>query len=157
MLMEAVIERGKSAAGIRLGQDAFNTASLSLYSSLGFDVKEPLCLKSQACLLDTVSTTCGSGWVRSLYACVENQSPLASTHPLPQVVPTVSNRNPGFAAKLVQRQRNAVRASNSSCRQDVESISLDARAWFAPGADGRRVEGRSARRRDCPRHRRAGL
>lgn len=41
-LMEAVIERGKSARGVRLVQDSFNAASLSLYSSLGFDVKEPL-------------------------------------------------------------------------------------------------------------------
>jgi predicted N-acetyltransferase YhbS len=44
MLMEAVIERGKGSAGIRLVQDSFNTASLSLYASLGFDVKEPLAL-----------------------------------------------------------------------------------------------------------------
>jgi len=44
MLMEAVTERGKGSAGIRLVQDAFNTASLSLYASLGFDVKEPLVL-----------------------------------------------------------------------------------------------------------------
>jgi hypothetical protein len=43
-LMEAVIERGKGSAGIRLIQDSFNTASLSLYASLGFDVKEPLAL-----------------------------------------------------------------------------------------------------------------
>ena len=41
-LMEAVIERGRDAAGIRLVQDAFNTASMSLYASQGFDVKEPL-------------------------------------------------------------------------------------------------------------------
>lgn len=72
MLMEAVIERGKHnmtargngetdsdhegetdsdhegvtvrAAGIRLVQDAFNATSLSLYTSLGFDVREPLAL-----------------------------------------------------------------------------------------------------------------
>lgn len=44
MLMEAVIERGKGSAGVRLVQDSFNTASLSLYASLGFDVKEPLAL-----------------------------------------------------------------------------------------------------------------
>jgi GNAT superfamily N-acetyltransferase len=50
LLMEAVIERGKQdiggkrAAGVRLVQDAFNTASLSLYASLGFDVREPLAL-----------------------------------------------------------------------------------------------------------------
>jgi GNAT superfamily N-acetyltransferase len=37
-LMEAVIERGKDARGIRLLQDAFHMRSLSLYASLGFDV-----------------------------------------------------------------------------------------------------------------------
>jgi len=41
-LMEAVIERGAGSKSIRLVQDAFNGASLSLYSSLDFDVKEPL-------------------------------------------------------------------------------------------------------------------
>jgi GNAT superfamily N-acetyltransferase len=40
-LMEAVIDRGEGAPGIRLLQDAFNMRSLSLYESLGFDVKEP--------------------------------------------------------------------------------------------------------------------
>ena len=42
--MEAVIERGKPSVGVRLVQDAFNTASLSLYASLGFEVREPLAL-----------------------------------------------------------------------------------------------------------------
>lgn len=41
-LMEAVVERARGAEGVRLVQDAFNLASLSLYASLGFDVKEPL-------------------------------------------------------------------------------------------------------------------
>jgi predicted N-acetyltransferase YhbS len=40
-LMAAVMERGAGAPGIRLLQDAFNMRSLSLYESLGFDVKEP--------------------------------------------------------------------------------------------------------------------
>lgn len=44
MLMEAVIERGRNAAGVRLLQDSFNAASLSLYASLGFDVRDPLVL-----------------------------------------------------------------------------------------------------------------
>jgi predicted N-acetyltransferase YhbS len=43
-LMRAVIEQGRSAPGIRLVQDAFNTLSMSLYTSLGFDPKEPLAL-----------------------------------------------------------------------------------------------------------------
>ncbi len=43
-LMRAVLERGERAAGIRLLQDAFNMRSLSLYESLGFDLKEPVAL-----------------------------------------------------------------------------------------------------------------
>jgi ribosomal protein S18 acetylase RimI-like enzyme len=39
-LMEAVMERGAGARGIRLFQDTFNMQSLSLYASLGFEVKE---------------------------------------------------------------------------------------------------------------------
>jgi predicted N-acetyltransferase YhbS len=37
-LMEAVLERGKDAPGVRLVQDGFHMRSLSLYASLGFDV-----------------------------------------------------------------------------------------------------------------------
>jgi len=47
-LMQAVIERANKnrAAGIRLVQAAFHNRSLSLYTSLGFDVREPLsCLQ----------------------------------------------------------------------------------------------------------------
>jgi GNAT superfamily N-acetyltransferase len=46
LLMEAVIERGARGDGIRLLQDSFNTASLALYSSLGFRVEEPVALIS---------------------------------------------------------------------------------------------------------------
>jgi hypothetical protein len=43
-LMQAVIDRAHAqhAAGIRLVQAAFHSRSLSLYASLGFDVREPL-------------------------------------------------------------------------------------------------------------------
>ena len=41
-LMEAVLRRARDAVGIRLVQDAFNASSMSLYASLGFEVKEPL-------------------------------------------------------------------------------------------------------------------
>jgi predicted N-acetyltransferase YhbS len=41
-LMEVVLGRGEGAPGIRLLQDAFHMRSLSLYASLGFDVKEPV-------------------------------------------------------------------------------------------------------------------
>jgi predicted N-acetyltransferase YhbS len=41
-LMEAALERGKDAPGVRLLQDAFHMRSLCLYESLGFDVEEPV-------------------------------------------------------------------------------------------------------------------
>ncbi len=43
-LMEAVIERGREAAGIRLVQDGFNICTLALYASQGFEAKEMLAL-----------------------------------------------------------------------------------------------------------------
>jgi predicted N-acetyltransferase YhbS len=45
-LMNAVMERGRDAPGMRLLQDAFHMRSLSLYESLGFDVKEPVAVMS---------------------------------------------------------------------------------------------------------------
>lgn len=45
-LMEAVIARAADARGIRLLQDTFNLQSLSLYASLGFEVKEPVVVLS---------------------------------------------------------------------------------------------------------------
>ncbi|HEX6979740.1 MAG TPA: GNAT family N-acetyltransferase [Alphaproteobacteria bacterium] len=41
-LMEAVLERGRGVAGIRLLQAAYNMRSMSLYASLGFEVREPI-------------------------------------------------------------------------------------------------------------------
>ena len=43
-LMEAALTRAGDALGVRLVQDAFNTRSIALYASLGFDVREPLLL-----------------------------------------------------------------------------------------------------------------
>ncbi len=45
-LMRAALERSRGAAGIRLFQDSFNVGSLSLYASLGFEVKEPAVVMS---------------------------------------------------------------------------------------------------------------
>lgn len=47
-LMEAVLERGRQGAGIRLFQDSFNVGSLSFYASLGFEVKEPCAVMTGA-------------------------------------------------------------------------------------------------------------
>jgi predicted N-acetyltransferase YhbS len=50
LLMQAVMDRvrERGAAGVRLVQAAFHNRSLSLYTSLGFDVREPLsCLQGR--------------------------------------------------------------------------------------------------------------
>lgn len=44
LLMQAVLDHGRTAPGVRLVQDAFNSASMALYTSLGFAVREPLVL-----------------------------------------------------------------------------------------------------------------
>src|ERR1700722_4619666 len=43
-MIQAVMDRAteRRAAGIRLVQAAFHSRSLSLYSSLGFDIRDPL-------------------------------------------------------------------------------------------------------------------
>ncbi len=43
-LMQAVLDRARqrNAAGVRLVQAAFHTRSMSLYASIGFDIREPL-------------------------------------------------------------------------------------------------------------------
>jgi GNAT superfamily N-acetyltransferase len=60
MLMDGIIERAQEAgfAGVRLVQAAFHARSLSLYTKLGFQTREPLALMRGAAL----------GWARSGYA-----------------------------------------------------------------------------------------
>ena len=43
-MMKSILERAEGAASVRLVQDAFNTTSMPLYASLGFEVKGPLVL-----------------------------------------------------------------------------------------------------------------
>lgn len=43
-LMQAVLDRGKAAIGIRLTQDTVNASTLFLYPALGFEIKELLVL-----------------------------------------------------------------------------------------------------------------
>ncbi|MGP8269510.1 MAG: GNAT family N-acetyltransferase [Terracidiphilus sp.] len=50
LLMRAVLDRAteRRSAGVRLVQAAFHSRSLSLYASLGFDIREPLsCMQGQ--------------------------------------------------------------------------------------------------------------
>ncbi len=41
-MLEAILERSRDAAGVRLLQHPYNTCSMSLYAKVGFEVKEPI-------------------------------------------------------------------------------------------------------------------
>jgi predicted N-acetyltransferase YhbS len=59
-LMDAVMARviSQKAPGVRLVQPAFHNRSLSLYSTLGFDVREPLaCMQGPALALNPAGRT----------------------------------------------------------------------------------------------------
>lgn len=60
LLMQAVLDRSAAqrAAGVRLVQAAFHNRSLSLYTTLGFDVREPL-----ACMQGRTSTRTIAGYI----------------------------------------------------------------------------------------------
>jgi predicted N-acetyltransferase YhbS len=60
LLMQAVLDRSATqrAAGVRLVQAAFHSRSLSLYTTLGFDVREPL-----ACMQGRTSTRSIPGYI----------------------------------------------------------------------------------------------
>lgn len=71
-LMEAVMNRAKErgAAGIRLVQAAFHNRSLSLYSSLGFNVREPLsCIQGPPPKLSAPGCTVRPARLADLDAC----------------------------------------------------------------------------------------
>jgi GNAT superfamily N-acetyltransferase len=62
-LMDAVLDRARERnfAGVRLVQAAFHNRSLSLYTTLGFDVREPLAVMQGAAIKKTYDgTKCAS-------------------------------------------------------------------------------------------------
>jgi predicted N-acetyltransferase YhbS len=71
-LMDAVLERAKerSCIGVRLVQAAFNSRSLSLYTALGFAVREPLsCISGRTKTRRVEGCTVGSAQVGDMDAC----------------------------------------------------------------------------------------
>jgi GNAT superfamily N-acetyltransferase len=72
MLMREVIERAEAqgAAGIRLVQAAFHNRSLSLYESLGFDVREPLaCMQGKTAQRSVAGCTSRTAKASDVEAC----------------------------------------------------------------------------------------
>jgi predicted N-acetyltransferase YhbS len=72
LLMQAVMERSaaRHAAGIRLVQAAFHNRSLSLYSSLGFDIREPLsCMQGRTVQRSVAGCTVRAAQPADVEAC----------------------------------------------------------------------------------------
>jgi GNAT superfamily N-acetyltransferase len=71
-LMQAVIDRAneRGAAGIRLVQATFHNRSLSLYTSLGFDVREPLvCMQGRTQQREVPGCDVRAAQPEDLYSC----------------------------------------------------------------------------------------
>jgi predicted N-acetyltransferase YhbS len=71
-LMQVVIDRSnrRGAAGIRLVQAAFHNRSLSLYASLGFDIREPLsCMQGRTLQRNVPGCTVRPAQTDDLEAC----------------------------------------------------------------------------------------
>jgi GNAT superfamily N-acetyltransferase len=71
-LMYAVIDRSRErgAAGVRLVQAAFHNRSLSLYSGLGFDIREPLaCMQGRILQQDASACSVRSALSEDVAAC----------------------------------------------------------------------------------------
>lgn len=134
MLMEAVIERGRSAPGIRLLQDAFNTASLSLYASLGFDVKEPVVLIEGALKGDMpadfeVRPLNESDYARCAQLCrsvhgFDRVNELKHTPPMPN--PFVALRDGRITAYISAPQFWAVNHGVAETERDMQALLIGA-------------------------------
>jgi ribosomal protein S18 acetylase RimI-like enzyme len=71
-LMNAVLDRAaeRGAAGVRLVQAAFHNRSLSLYASLGFDIREPLsCMQGKTVQRSVPGCTVRAARQEDLNAC----------------------------------------------------------------------------------------
>jgi GNAT superfamily N-acetyltransferase len=71
-LMQAVMDRAaeRAAPGIRLVQAAFHNRSLSLYTSLGFDIREPLsCLQGRTAVRSVPGCTVRGATIADEAAC----------------------------------------------------------------------------------------
>jgi GNAT superfamily N-acetyltransferase len=71
-LMHAVLDRARErgAPGVRLVQAAFHNRSLSLYASLGFDIREPLsCMQGRTEQRSVPGCVVRSAQAEDLYAC----------------------------------------------------------------------------------------
>ena len=140
-LMNAVLDRSKQrgAAGVRLVQAAFHNRSLSLYASLGFDIREPL-----SCMQ-------GRTQQRSVAGCTVRKAESADR----EACNVLSHRVHGFdrgadlayaieqgTAKVVERGGNITgyatdlaffAHATAQSTQDVQALIASAEAFGGPG------------------------
>lgn len=107
-LMEVALDRAANAGSVRLLQDSFNTASLALYTTLGFDVVEPVALftgvpRSLSAATVDVRPLCADDLEACEQLCIsvhgfERTAELRDALDAPGVSPVIGTRNGSVVA-----------------------------------------------------------
>jgi predicted N-acetyltransferase YhbS len=138
-LMDAVMQRAheSKAVGVRLVQAAFHNRSFSLYTSLGFDVREPLaCLQGKVHLKEVAGCEVRDAVDADLEAC--NQLSL-SVHGVERGVELAQSIEQG-SAKVVERGGRITGYTtflgffgHTTCESNLDMQALIASAEFLAG------------------------
>jgi predicted N-acetyltransferase YhbS len=138
-LMQAVLARASGAVGVRLLQDAFNMRSIALYSSLGFEVQEPvLVMAGQPTGKPPAGTTVRSMRDQDLEPCdalcirvhgISRRSDLADA--LRHLAPLVAEREGRIAAYMTAPSFWIANHGVAECEDDMRALIVGAAAATA--------------------------
>ena len=140
-LMQAVIDHAhqQNAAGIRLVQAAFHNRSLSLYTSLGFDVREPLtCLQGRTTQREIPGCSVRPATTDDLQACNDLALQVHGFHRGRELADSIQQG----AARVVERDSRITGYTSAlaffghaSCETnlDLQSLIASADSFGGPG------------------------
>ena len=141
LLMHHVIERAKRFAGVRLVQAAFHNRSLSLYTKLGFDPREPLsCVTGNAArAADSRLPRCAPRPQTDLAACDAVCRRVHGHTRSGEVADAIRERQRAASCCATVASPATRRASRSSAtpsarrNEDVQALIAAAPAFHGPG------------------------
>lgn len=140
-LMQAVLDRASAsrAAGVRLVQAAFHNRSLSLYSNLGFDIREPLsCMQGRTAERELPGCTVRTALHEDINACnalslrvhgFDRSAEL--THAIDEKIATVVERGgriTGYATSL-----GFLGHATAETNLDLQALIAHAESFGGPG------------------------
>jgi hypothetical protein len=140
-LMQAVMDRAmaRHAAGTRLVQAAFHNRSLSLYASLGFDVREPLsCVQGQPRDRNVAGCTVRPAQASDLNACHELSRRVHGFDRSTELAQAIQQNT----AKVVERAGRITGYASAlaffghataESNQDLQALIASAESFIGPG------------------------